>query len=227
MSYIIGLAGVKTSGKSTVTEMIKRVIAERNPNISVEEAALANKLKEVSAEVFNIPRENFDRQDLKEVNFESGPKILTMGKINDVLHSFNVDVTQDLLNSYLDITGMELESPRKVAQIVGTQVLRATGNEDIHCENVNLNLTGVTIISDIRFPNEFEYFNSHKEWKSGFLPIYIKRDEAEALVTEDSHESETSVFKFSDKCVELPNNGSLEDLETMVFNVLKINSNLI
>jgi len=214
MRTVIGLAGVKTSGKSTVAEMVKSLV----PN--AKEAALADKLKNVSAEVFGLDREQFDNQDLKEVPFDN-PKLLDHGRIEQILTLFNVEPTQELMQTYYtnNVEGMLLETPRKIAQIVGTEVLRATGNSDIHCENVPLNNEGVTVISDLRFPNEYEYFKNSKD--IFFIPLYIHRTEAEKHVTEDSHPSEKCVFEFNNKCVMIDNNGTLENTKAQVFNVLK------
>lgn len=220
MKVVIGLAGVKTSGKSTVADIIKKLTGGE---IKVMESALANKLKVVSAEVFDVPRDHFDRQDVKEVLFEDGPKILSVEKIHRVLHGFNVPVTQVLMNKYEDagIIGMELETPRKIAQIVGTEVLRTTGDEDIHCKNMPMNDDGITIVSDLRFPNEFSYFHRLAPEGVRFIPFYVQRDEAEKHVTKDSHPSETSVFLFSGQCTRLSNNGSLQDLEDSIRLFLK------
>jgi hypothetical protein len=211
MRTIIGLAGVKTSGKSTAASMIKEVVAE------AKEAALADKLKNTCAEVFGVPREYFDRQDLKEVPFENGPKTLTNSSIGSILESFGIYWSRREIDSTYDIIGMELPTPRKIAQIVGTEVLRAAGDEDIHCKNVDLS-DGVTIISDLRFPNEFAYFSDNSEVE--FIPLYIQRDEAEQHVTEDSHPSEKCVFEFSGKCQEINNNGNLEDTRKQIVNIL-------
>lgn len=225
MKTVIGLAGVKTSGKSTVASIVEKILKENG--YSVSESALADKLKNTSAEVFGLPRDHFDNQDVKEVLFPDGPKLLTVEKITNILNSFNVIVTQDLMDTYEEsgIIDMPLETPRKIAQIVGTEVLRATGNEDIHCENMPLNddSRGVTIVSDLRFPNEFTYFSAKlgaQDFK--FLPLYIQRDEAEQYVTEDSHPSEKCVFEFSDRCIKVSNNSSLNDLEALILDTLTI-----
>jgi hypothetical protein len=205
---VIGLAGVKTSGKSTVANIIKELLNE-----NIKETALAGKLKDISAKAFGLTRNYFDDQDLKEVPFEDGPKILTLDIIEDILLSFNTLLTKHLIDKYKEsnVIDMPLETPRKIAQVVGTEVLRATGNEDIHCENMPLNEDGITIVSDLRFPNEFDYFSNNEN--INFIPLYIQRDIAEALVTENSHASETSVFKFSYKCEKVPNNSNLENLK--------------
>jgi hypothetical protein len=209
MKVVIGLVGVKTSGKSTTADIMKK-----NLQSNVIEAALADKLKNVCSEVFNVSRESFDRQDLKEIPFNSN-KILTKEKISLILTGFGIKATEDLINLYdtKNITDRLLSSPRQIAQIVGTEVLRAAGDEDIHCKNVNLG-DNVTIISDVRFPNEFNYFNTLSN--TMFLPFYIQRNEAEEKITQDSHPSETSVFIFRDKCIKINNNEGLQSLEEQI-----------
>ena len=210
MRTVIGLAGCKTSGKSTAADMIKELIGG-----DISESALAGKLKDVCAKVFGLTRDHFDNQDLKEVPFKKGPKILNLTHISEVLLAFQVDMSISVfVEKYEHLVGMELETPRRIAQIVGTEILRATGDEDIHCKNMPMNDDGITIVSDLRFPNEFEYF--YKAEDINFLPLYIQRDEAEAFVTEDSHPSEKCVFEFSGKCNKITNNSSLEDLKMIL-----------
>lgn len=221
MKTIIGLTGVKTSGKSTVANMIREFV----PN--VQEVALADKLKNTCAEVFNVPRKNFDSQDLKEVPFDN-PKLLDHERIEQILKAFNIKPSEGLMNYYYEhgIEGITLESPRKIAQIVGTEILRAAGNDDIHCQNVELN-GNVVVVSDVRFPNEFNYFNNlaFEQTDTGvnklrFIPVYVQRDEAEKHINENSHSSETSLFEFADKCIKIDNNGSFRNTELQVKQII-------
>ena len=213
MKTVIGLAGVKTSGKSTIAEIIKS-------HIMAEESALADNLKNASAKAFNINRMFFDSQDFKEVPFWTGPKFFSKESIHSILSEFNIEITAIQLTAiYERLRYTTLESPRKIAQIVGTELLREYGGIDIHCKSVKLFDT-VTIISDMRFPNEFDYFDRNDDIK--FIPLYIQRDEAEQHVDMNkSHVSETSVFLFSDKCVRINNNGTLGDTEKQILEVLK------
>lgn len=212
MKTVIGLAGVKTSGKSTVANMILSMVT------GAKEAALADKLKNTCAEVFGLERKHFDDQNLKEVPFDE-PKRLGVYKIGAILESFGIDMTIREIDSTFEVTNMMLETPRKIAQIVGTEILRQAGDEDIHCKNVPLNDNGVTVISDVRFPNEFEYFKNNKDVY--FMPLYIARDEAEKHVTPDSHPSEKCVFEFNEKCVKIDNNGTIEETRAQVFEILR------
>lgn len=209
MRIVIGLTGVKTSGKSTVANLLKDLILE-----DVQESALADKLKNVCSKVFDVPREHFDKQDLKEVPFKSN-KILTENDINLILSEFEVNPTKELIYFYNknNIINKPLKSPRQIAQIVGTEILRAAGDEDIHCKNLKLG-NNVTIISDIRFPNEFNYFENLPN--TYFLPFYIQRDEAEKYINSNSHSSETSVFTFCQKCININNNKDLEFLKKQI-----------
>lgn len=217
MRTVIGIAGVKTSGKSTVTKMIQEVLP------GTTESALAGKLKDVSASVFGLSREAFDDQRYKEVPFRvfGIKKTLTNESIGAVLEGFNVFMSRREIDSKYDIIGMDLDTPRKIAQIVGTEILRATGDEDIHCKNMPLNPDESlpTIVSDLRFPNEFNYFKNNPE--INFVALYLNREEAEKHVTPDSHPSETSVFLFNDQCTRIDNNGSLESTREQVLNALK------
>lgn len=212
MKTVIGLAGVKTSGKSTVANIIKK-------HLDAKEVALANKLKDVSASVFGVSRDAFDRQDLKEVPLDE-PRTLTLDSINMTLKGFNITLTEtELQDMYKDVVGMTLETPRKIAQIIGTEILRKFGS-DIHCENLDMD-SDTLIVSDMRFPNEFEYFSKKSAQNELiFIPLYIQRNEAESFVTPDSHPSETSVFLFNKNCIPVDNNGSLEYTESQVLEIL-------
>jgi hypothetical protein len=203
---VIGLVGVKTSGKTTVARMISEFFA------GVHEASIADKLKNVSAEVFGLTREQFDKQDLKEVPFET-PIELNYKHISEILNAFNV-VYSDQLQEKLDrLVNMKLISPRSIAQIVGTEILRSSGDPDIHLKNT-LIADGMNVVSDIRFKNELEYFS--KSEGVGFLPLYISRKVAEDKITPNSHVSETELFTFKDSCIKIDNNGSFLDTERQV-----------
>jgi hypothetical protein len=186
----------------------------------VVEIALADKLKDVCSDVFLIPRNYFDDQNLKEVPLEE-PRILTGSDINKILEFFNVvsKITPETREKLHGIAGMVLKTPRQIAQIVGTEILRNAGDEDVHCKNVNLS-DKITIISDIRFPNEFNYFKNLEN--ISFIPLYIQRDEAESKITPDSHASETSIFTFCEKCLEINNNRDLESLKKQIERYLDI-----
>lgn len=210
---VIGLVGPKTCGKSTVVN----ILCEFYP---VQESALANKLKNVLCEVFDLKREQVDRQDLKELAFEA-PKEITTEALSKILDEFGIDASSHkdptLMQTYLDffkpLIGKEIRSPREAAQIVGTEILRSI-DPDIHCKGVTIFDNSFTVVSDIRFFNEYLYFSSIGDVT--FVPLYIQRDSAEQEVTNDSHISERDFLRFRDKCIKINNNGTLADTESQV-----------
>lgn len=208
MKVIIGLTGVKGSGKNTVATLIAELFEESR------ELALANKLKNVCATVFEINRSDFDDRTAKEALFFQ-PIVLTQDHINQIFMRFGLP-EQDMPT----LLGMELVSPRHIAQIVGTEILRNC-NDDIHCQQLEIQ-DGINIITDIRFPNEFRYFSNlsgHDEYV--FIPIYIQRYEAENLIDPNGHASETSVFKVARRCIMVDNNGTLQYTKCQVKDILK------
>jgi len=210
---IIGLIGVKQSGKSTVCNIIKKYI----PN--AKESALADKLKNVCADVFGLKREQLDLQELKEVPFDK-PKRLTSDSIVRVLIAFGIKYEDmDLGKIYKSVVNMDLLTPRHIAQIVGTEVLRQAGDKDVHCKNVDID-GDLIIISDVRFKNELDFFSDKN--KFNFTPFYIHRKEAEKHVTENSHRSEKEVLEFCHKCVQIDNNSTIDDLEKQIKCCLQI-----
>ena len=218
-TIVIGLAGVKESGKSTAANMLKVMLRD------VHEVAFADKLKNVAAEVFYVPRLSFDDQRVKEKSLDH-PRILDADHIAQIIHMFNANekATPEVIKKLEGLVGMVLDTPRKIAQIVGTEILRLLGT-DIHCENVVLDQSKINIVSDLRFENEFEFFNNKEDIK--FIPLYISRDMAEAKVGPDSHSSETSVFLFNQKCIEIDNNHSLLYTANQLRNVLERNMLII
>ena len=204
----IGFTGVKRAGKTTAFTFIKDKYPE------VREIALADKLKSASATIFGIPKSAFDAVNLKERELDV-PVYLTSEAVSDLISYFGV--TPDFEKHVRPHLNQILYTPRQIAQYVGTEILRNV-DYDIHCKSVTSDLPedGIFIVTDMRFPNEYDFFSLRYE--RDFYPYYICNNRAELGSRDDTHASEKHVFDIVKKCHQIDNNGSLEDLRK---NVLK------
>jgi hypothetical protein len=216
---LIGLIGVKGSGKDAVADIIQK-------HMDVNRMAFADKIKIVCAREFKLDKKFFHDQSLKEVELKL-PEALGFVRSFEILESFGINpslFTIDQINYTGVLAQRIMTTPREIMQVVGTELLRYMDSE-VHINTIELDkLAGNTIITDVRMPNELKHLTNY----SGDVKLlYIQRDSAEAKVNEHSHESEKNVFTIRDKCVKVDNNGSLEDLEELVVNLLNLKCNYL
>lgn len=206
MRTILAFTGVKFSGKTTAFNIIK----DKYPY--VQEIQLAKKLKDECAKVFKIDRPLFDDPKLKEVSLET-PIYLTKENVTQIIQAYGVQPDYDL--HVRQHVGMVLESPRRVAQYIGTEVLR-TVSEDIHCIGATMDMkpSGLYVVTDMRFPNEYNFFK--KNYNSEFFPFHIQNNQAELGGAGDMHPSERQVLETAKNCKKISNNASLSDLQETV-----------
>lgn len=203
---IIGLIGVKGSGKTTAAEHIM----SRLPRI--RHVSFAGKLKIVCARLTEQPYEYFEKQELKEL--EHKPKQLTHFDIIKALELFGVENFGSMfVNQFI---GREYTSNRQLMQILGTDILRAI-DDNIHITST-LNTNRDLLISDVRFSNEAKAIDE----AGGYL-IYIQNEYAESKVSADSHESEKQVMEKTRHAAHfvVNNDGkSLEDFQNAIDEIL-------
>jgi hypothetical protein len=214
MKTIIALTGVKFSGKTTAFNFLKEIMPSQSPLIEIQ---LAKKLKDECSRVFKIERNLFDDSKLKEVSLEM-PIYLSATDLTDLIRSYGVEPDYD--THVRPHVGMVLESPRRVAQYIGTEVLR-TVNEDIHCMGATMNLpeNGTFVVTDMRFPNEFNFFN--KNYGECFHPFYIQNNQAELAGAQDMHPSERMVLVTAKRCKMIPNNSSISDFKATLLSLIE------
>lgn len=201
---VIGIVAPKEAGKTTTANMMAEFV-------DIKESAFADKLKNSCAKAFNIPRVSFDDQSLKEVPFES-PERLTLDRITMILSDYSAKLPE--LSKIQHLVDKPLVTPRHIAQIVGTELLRDHVSQTVHIDHVPIAKEGITVISDTRFENEYEVMKDREDIK--YFPAYIYRKEAEEAAKNSDHSSEKEFFKFKDKCYLIDNNGTLRDLEVNV-----------
>lgn len=211
MKQILAFTGVKFSGKTTAFNVIRDEVP------GVIEIQLAKKLKDECARSFKIERDLFDDPKLKEVALEM-PIYLDADNVSEVIRAYGIEPNYDLhVRPHI---GMVLESPRRVAQYIGTEVLRNV-SEDIHCIGATMNLpeSGVFVVTDMRFPNEFNFFKTN--YSENFYPFYVQNKQAEMNAMKDAHPSERQVLETAKSCKPVPNNGTMTEFRALVLNEIR------
>lgn len=209
MRTVIAFTGLKTSGKTTAFDMVKQIYPD------AIEITLAKKLKDESARVFNIPRNHFDDQEFKEVPFET-PVYVEAHHVYNLIQSYGFAKEEiDFDTLVRPHIGQVLDSPRRVAQYVGTEILRNV-DTDIHCKGATMGLSeeGLFVVTDMRFPSELEYFRD--KFDCDFNPFYIQSYRAEAAAGGDMHPSERQVLVTAKSCTLLENNKTIREFQDKV-----------
>lgn len=169
---IIGIAGFAGSGKDTLAKAICL-------NHGFASFAFADKLKEIIADLYDLPIEYFHDRVLKN-------------------------------KPHANLNG---KSPRKAAQLIGTQGFRdmidpMTWINYVMRRARETMATGKSVvITDVRFPEELQTIRSFQ----GSLLIGLEREGSESY----AHESEAYIPEIIRQCdVVISNNGSIQDLAT-------------
>ena len=186
---ILAFSGVKFAGKDTAVEgLISRYGFKR--------IALADKLKDICSEVFNIPRQHMDDPTMKEAPFTLAISIGAV-HIDNLLgtlardgYNFEFYSTYELLCK--NFMGKILTTIREVLQVIGTDICRTYIKDDIWLEYIKNEILPNTkyVITDARFENERNYLK-----QIGAVLILVKRPGFES---KSNHISENQLGKDSD-----------------------------
>lgn len=202
---IISLSGKAGAGKDTAADIIEGILGKSQVN----RCAFANKLKEVCKEVFDLS----DAQvygHLKEEPLDQ-PVLFTRALQKVVLSSFGL---HGHYPSYSHLK--EFKTPREIMQYVGTEFLRSFDSE-VHLRNLPLSPTKWNIVTDARFKNEIDYLHARSASSHyTYLALFIDRDDVADV---PSHSSE-GLTRESTHATVIDNNGSLDDLESAITEVL-------
>lgn len=208
---VIAFCGSKGSGKSTSAIVFKDLVG-----VPTEEIAIAGHLKEACARVFSVEYDKFINPKLKEVELEDFI-VLDAKNLKALLAEFLVkDYNYDsVVRPHI---GRVLRTPRGLLQYIGTEVLHSI-DPLIHVKVAfqKKDPTKITIITDLRFVAEFEYFNSSES----FLPVYVKNAAAELTASVDAHPSERQFELFKARCYLLNNEGSMADLNVEISKLIQ------
>lgn len=235
---IVGIKGTKGSGKDTVADMIRYIMAagttqasydnyiwftkHRDSELDVPILHFADKIKDDLSLILNINRTCFDDSKYKDelyYHFRTGSFITEKNvKFGNVFL-----ITNEILNN-LSLAQIRLEHRddcviklRTLMQYYGTEIMRNNIGADVWVRSTinkaiqNRDYYGFAVIADLRFVNEWQAVR-----EVGGKIIHVVRGRLEDKV---EHSSEYITYSSSD--YEIENNGNLMGLFYKVLEFVK------
>lgn len=190
MGFVLGLNGPAGAGKDTVADYLISVYGWD------AKLSFAHNLKDICKKVFFLTDEDVNLQEGKKRCF-SQPKVFTQDNLNAI---FSVMCrTHGHLRPLLgakekvrSLIGVELPTPRRILQLVGTDVCRElfpSYHVDVLIKQIKDSPEGRFIITDARFPNEGDVIIDVLE---GFV-AYVDRPAPSTDSVDRTHASETAM----------------------------------
>lgn len=234
---IVGVKGTKGSGKDTVADMIRYIMAagttqasydnyiwftkHRDSELDVPILHFADKLKDDLSIMFGISRENFDDSKYKDefyYHFRTGSFIkkidITVPIAEITLNDLAQHTLADLREQSKDDCVIKV---RTLMQYYGTEIMRNHIGKDVWINSTinkaiqHRDYYGFAVIADVRFVNEWQAIRN-----VGGKIIHVVRGRLEDNV---EHSSEYITSSSSD--YEIENNGNLMGLFYKVLEFVK------
>jgi hypothetical protein len=229
---LIGLSGQLQNGKDTVADLILKLTGWYDEEVgehfsSWHTRRFAGILKQMAALLIGCKVEDFE-----DIEFKNKPLgedwrrwyfVDTEGAINEERISGYFSSKEEALNNakennmfFLGESDLrsEILTPRLILQLLGTE-----GGRDVIHPNIWVNATlgkikedDKVIITDCRFPNEVEGIKKRK----GVVVRVVRPSK----ISTSTHPSETSLNDYKDWDYIIINDGTLEDLERKVREML-------
>lgn len=214
---LIGIQGKKGSGKDEVAKIIQYLIYEdeydsyedylSNPPLfsEWEIKSFATKLKEMSCIILGCTMDDFESQEFKSSAL-------------DEKWSFTEEEKESMIGydrmMYSHLFDMSL-TPRHVIQMLGDQTRSIHPNVWVTSLFNDYEEASKWLISDVRFPNEFEAVKS----RDGIM-IKVERKERGKTDDTDNHPTETALDSYKQPDHVIGNNGTIPQLIKNVRKVL-------
>lgn len=204
---IICLSGLKRSGKDSAAEVM-------TSRYRFTKIALADPIRELCSEVFDIPLSVFVDDTLKEQEFTRPIRLneAYLGHIISLVEeNWGFEVSESAKEGMSKHLGAELIHPRRILQTIGTEVIRDNVDKDIFLKLADKRIQKATkdvVISDVRFSNEREWFKK----KNATLCLVI-RPSTKGL---DAHSSEMEMGNPEDYDVVMTNDSTLNRFQMEV-----------
>lgn len=194
---IVAISGWKRSGKDTAAEMLAQQGFKR--------LSFADKLKQMTAETYNIDLENFYNQDLKEKPLLHLPVTPRDSSTLALSNIFKGEMYND--------NGQLYWTPRSLLIYEGS-VKRAVDPD--YWVNIALRSTepsGLYVISDLRYKSEAEALKN-----SGMDYLLIRVNRFDENPSNDPSETDLDDYQF-DKYID--NTGTLEEFHESILSAIR------
>lgn len=216
---IIAISGKKQSGKDTTAKILQFLAYVDQLNAQAKEQGESI---ELPSYLEFLEFNDAVTQPIQIKKFAGKLKNIVAELLNCCVSNLE---SEDFKNSKIDYLSSEdkIITPRYLLQYLGTDVLRNSINEDIHVNlllnelksSQNANILAFAI-TDLRFRNELDAIKKH-----GGLTIRLNRNEANKIVSNSQHESETALDNAQFD-ITIDNNGTFEELFLKVQKVYEV-----
>ncbi len=193
MGFVLGLNGPAGAGKDTVADYL---VATHGWDGKL---SFAGNLKKICKRTFQLTDDDINSQEGKMRRFLK-PRVLTQTHLNVILnlmvetHRYH-PLRKGGKAEVLSLVGTEMRTPRRVLQLVGTDICRAlipNYHVDVLVAQIRANPNKRYIITDVRFPNEGDVvLDAFKG-----LVAYVDRPNPAAQNVDRTHASETAMISW-------------------------------
>jgi hypothetical protein len=218
MKRIILISGKLQSGKNQLADFLKDAFAKKNLDVGSD--LFAGPLKDWCKEDFkpltdllrNIAN---DIKSVAKLSFDIPAKNTGMSNESSL---FNICKTVDdkLLINDENWYEVKTDITRKILQLYGTEIFRKRVDNDwwakLLLERCKVSEKEVILITDVRFPNELEVFNSLLSDELEVVSIRVERNiNTQEIIA--NHDSETALDNWLEWNYVVDNNGTLDALK--------------
>lgn len=155
---------------------------------------------------------------MKKIYESEGKKVITL---------FYASYIKNYAQNISDWDGREETKPRTLLQVLGTDIIRNTIDTNFFINRIKQDIIvyskffDVIIIGDARFPDEIEEIESSFN-KVKTIRVERPNNNSEELTSKEKlHATETGLDSYTNYDFRLVNDGTLEDLENKVKDLIK------